>query len=131
MRILVAILLVLLLVLQYDLWVGEGSLATVWHLQKTVDAQEQENLDPESKQYRCFKQLIERLNRTYKYHTRPRAGFKSFEGAVALTVLFVAYYNFMRPHTARDHKPPVELDCLQGVTLMPQAWIKIIQAAAA
>lgn len=44
MRILVAILLVLLLVLQYDLWVGEGSLATVWHLQNAVDAQEQENL---------------------------------------------------------------------------------------
>ena len=43
MRILVAILLVLLLVLQYDLWVGEGSLATVWHLQKTIDTQEQEN----------------------------------------------------------------------------------------
>lgn len=43
MRILVAILLVLLLVLQYDLWVGEGSLATVWHLQQAVDAQQLEN----------------------------------------------------------------------------------------
>ena len=43
MRILVTILLVLLLVLQYDLWVGEGSLATVWHLQQAVDAQDQEN----------------------------------------------------------------------------------------
>jgi cell division protein FtsB len=43
MRILVAILLVLLLVLQYDLWVGDGSLATVWHLQKAVDAQQLEN----------------------------------------------------------------------------------------
>ena len=44
MRILVAILLVLLLVLQYDLWVGEGSLATVWHLQKAVDSQQLENI---------------------------------------------------------------------------------------
>ncbi|NNF97497.1 MAG: cell division protein FtsB [Halobacteria archaeon] len=43
MRILVAILLILLLVLQYDLWVGDGSLATVWHLHKEVDAQELEN----------------------------------------------------------------------------------------
>lgn len=42
-RILVAILLILLLVLQYDLWVGDGSLATVWHLQKEVDAQQLEN----------------------------------------------------------------------------------------
>ena len=43
MRILVAILLILFLVLQYDLWVGDGSLATVWHLQKEVDAQQLEN----------------------------------------------------------------------------------------
>jgi len=43
MRILVAILLILLLVLQYDLWVGDGSLATVWHLQKEVDSQQLEN----------------------------------------------------------------------------------------
>jgi cell division protein FtsB len=43
MRILVTILVVLLLVLQYDLWVGDGSLATVWHLQKSVEAQQLEN----------------------------------------------------------------------------------------
>ena len=43
MRILAAILLILLLVLQYDLWVGDGSLATVWHLQKEVDTQQLEN----------------------------------------------------------------------------------------
>lgn len=43
MRILVAILFILFLVLQYDLWVGDGSLATVWHLQKEVDAQQLEN----------------------------------------------------------------------------------------
>lgn len=43
MRILVAILLLLLVILQYDLWVGEGSLATVWHLQKAVETQQAEN----------------------------------------------------------------------------------------
>ena len=43
MRILVAILLILLLVLQYDLWVGDGSLATVWRLQQEVDEQQLEN----------------------------------------------------------------------------------------
>ncbi len=43
MRILVAFLLILLIILQYDLWVGEGSLATVWHLQKAVNAQKEEN----------------------------------------------------------------------------------------
>jgi putative transposase len=89
-----------------------------------------ENLDPESSEYRRFKQLVERLNRTYKFHTRPRAGFKSFEGAVALTTLFVAYYNFMRPHSAIRNSAPVQLDCLKDVTLMPQAWVKFLGQAA-
>jgi len=43
MRILVAILLLLFVVLQYDLWVGDGSLATVWHLHQEVDKQKQKN----------------------------------------------------------------------------------------
>lgn len=43
MRILVAILLILFLVLQYDLWVGEGSLATVWHLHNAIETQQTEN----------------------------------------------------------------------------------------
>lgn len=43
MRILVAILLLLFVVLQYDLWVGDGSLATVWHLNQEVDKQKQKN----------------------------------------------------------------------------------------
>lgn len=89
-----------------------------------------ENLDPESTEYRRFKQLVERLNRTYKYHTRPRAGFKTFEGAVALTTLFVAYYNFMRPHSALKMKTPVLLTCLQEVDLMPDAWVTLLKQAA-
>jgi len=43
MRILVAILLILLLILQYDLWVGDGSLATVWQLNKSIELQKEEN----------------------------------------------------------------------------------------
>jgi len=89
-----------------------------------------ENLDPESTEYRAFKQIVERLNRTYKYHTRPRAGFKSFGGAVALTTLFVAYYNFMRPHSALRNAVPVKLDCLKGNKLMPEAWVTLLQQAA-
>ncbi len=33
-----------------------------------------ENVDDESAEFRPFKQIIERLNRTYKFHTRARAG---------------------------------------------------------
>lgn len=89
------------------------------------------NLDPESTEYRCFKQLVERLNRTYKYHTRPRAGFKTFDGAVALTTLFVAFYNFMRPHSALLESSPVPLESIEECSLMPDKWVTLLQQAAA
>jgi len=43
MRILAVILGLLFLILQYDLWLGEGSLATVWHLQNDITTQKEEN----------------------------------------------------------------------------------------
>ncbi len=43
MKILASILLFLFVLLQYDLWVGDGSLATVHHLQQAVQSQQQEN----------------------------------------------------------------------------------------
>jgi len=90
-----------------------------------------QNNDPESEEYRTFKQLIERLNRTYKFHTRPRAGFKSFDGAVVLTTLFVAFYNFMRPHgRLKDQMPPVALPCLQHKKLYPEMWVTLLRKAA-
>lgn len=89
------------------------------------------NLDDQSKEYRSFKQLVERLNRTYKYHTRPRAGFKTFGGAVALTTLFVAFYNFMRPHSSLGNATPVSLDALKEHSLMPDKWVALIKQAAA
>ena len=43
MKVVIAILLVIILILQYDLWFGESSLVTVWKLEKTVEAQKLEN----------------------------------------------------------------------------------------
>ena len=43
MRIIAIILGLLFLVLQYDLWLGEGSLANVWRLQKEISTQKVEN----------------------------------------------------------------------------------------
>ncbi len=43
MKILAATLLFLFVLLQYDLWVGDGSMATVHHLQQAVEHQQQEN----------------------------------------------------------------------------------------
>lgn len=43
MRILAIILCLLFIVLQYDLWLGEGSLATVWRLKQGITEQKVEN----------------------------------------------------------------------------------------
>ena len=43
MRIIAVILGLLFLILQYDLWIGEGSLRTVWRLQKDITIQKNEN----------------------------------------------------------------------------------------
>jgi len=111
-------------VLKYNQDAPEG--CTPLQLYNVIGLQ---NLDSQSKEYRAFKQLVERLNRTYKFHTRPRAGFKSFSGAVTLTTLFVTFYNFMRPHSARLSKPPVPLDFLQKLNTWPAVWTKILQMA--
>lgn len=43
MRIWIILLTSLFIILQYDLWVGDGSLATVWRLQKSIENQSKEN----------------------------------------------------------------------------------------
>jgi len=43
MKLLIATLVLLLAVLQYQLWMGERGLSDVWRLHKTVEAQKQEN----------------------------------------------------------------------------------------
>ena len=89
-----------------------------------------QNLDAESEQWRAFKQLIERLNRTYKYHVRPAAGFNSQNGAVVLTTLFVTHYNFLRPHMSLNYEPPVQLPELATITTLQGKWAKILSLAA-
>jgi transposase-like protein len=88
-----------------------------------------QNLDAESELFRPFKQLIERLNRTYKHHVRPACGFNSFNGAVALTTLFVTHYNFLRPHMALDYQPPIRMPELEAIATIQGKWAKIISMA--
>ena len=88
------------------------------------------NDDEESRQFRVFKQLIERVNRTYRYHTRSRSGHKSTNGARALTTLFVAHYNFLRPHKTLGGRPPLHLPELDGVRTIQGRWLKLLQLAA-
>lgn len=90
-----------------------------------------QNLDTISTTYRPFKQLIERLNRTYKFHLRAASGFSSKNGAVSLTTLFVTFYNFMRPHMSLNYKVPIPLDFLQGIDTIQGRWAALLGQAIA
>ena len=96
-------------------------------LKKVIGLQ---NLDDESEQYRAYKQMIERLNRTYKYHVQAQNGFACVNGAVAKLVLFVTYYNFLRPHKSLKYRTPVELPELNRFDLIQNKWVKILSLAA-
>ena len=80
------------------------------------------NDDAVSKEFRPYKQLIERLNRTYKASYRPTNGFDNYDGANYDLSLWVAYYNFLRPHQALHNRPPVEDDMIRSGGNMPGKW---------
>ena len=88
-----------------------------------------QNLDSESEAYRPFKQLIERLNRTFKYHVKPSHGFNSLNGAVALITLFVTHYNFLRSHMSLNYRTPIELPDLTHIPTIQGKWAKILSLA--
>jgi putative transposase len=90
-----------------------------------------QNLDEESEDYRPLKQLVERLNRTYKYHTRAACGFNSPNGAIALTTLFVTHYNFLRPHSSLDYNVPVPLPELENIPTIQGRWAKVLKTGIA
>jgi transposase-like protein len=85
-----------------------------------------ENKDEVSELYRPFKQLIERFNRTYKHHCKASAGFNCPNGAMALTTLFVTYFNFMRPHTALNYRTPIHIEQLEGIRTIQAKWVALL-----
>jgi len=89
-----------------------------------------QNNDEQSEKYRPYKQMVERLNRTYKYHLQAQNGFACINGAIAKLILFVTHYNFLRPHKAINYKTPVQLPQLNGFDLIQNKWVKIISLAA-
>lgn len=90
-----------------------------------------QNLDQESTEFRPLKQLIERFNRTFKFHVRSGGGFKSNNGAVALTTLVVTDYNFLRPHMSLNYETPIDIPELKDVSTIQGQWIKILSMATA
>ena len=84
------------------------------------------NDDAVSKEYRPFKQMIERLNRTYKASYRHTNGFDNIEGANYDLALWVAYYNFLRPHKHNKYQVLNKVEMLQNADNMPAKWQLLI-----
>jgi transposase-like protein len=85
------------------------------------------NDDPVSKELRPLKQIIERLNRTFKGNYRSTYSFGSSDGSVSYVTLFVAYFNFLRPHSALEKRVPVVIPDLNSLPHMPARWTKLIK----
>ena len=84
------------------------------------------NDDAVSKEFRPFKQMIERLNRTYKASYRITNGFDNIDGANYDLALWVAYYNFLRPHKNNGYKVLNQVDMLKNADNMPGKWQLLI-----
>ena len=84
------------------------------------------NDDAVSTKYRKHKQIVERLNRTFKASYRVSCGYDNYEGANYNVALWVAYYNFLRPHEHNHFKVLNEVDMLKGADNMPGKWQLLI-----
>jgi len=70
------------------------------------------NKDEISKEYRWLKQIIERLNRTFKNE---------------FMALFAAFFNFLRRHSALNYNIPVNIPELNEMPDMPSKWLKLLR----
>lgn len=84
------------------------------------------NDDEVSKEFRPFKQMIERLNRTFKSTYRVTNGFDNYDGANYSVALWVAYYNFLRPHQHNNYKVLNSVEMLDNADNMPGKWQLLI-----
>jgi transposase-like protein len=85
------------------------------------------NKDAVSTEYRWLKQIIERLNRTFKFSYRTTNGYGSYSGSNTHVALFVAFYNFLRPHIYSYWKPLNDIPEVSRAPNMPAKWLKLIE----
>ncbi|MBQ8436192.1 MAG: DDE-type integrase/transposase/recombinase [Alphaproteobacteria bacterium] len=84
------------------------------------------NDDAVSKEFRPFKQMIERLNRTFKASYRCTCGYDNFDGSDYAAALWVCYYNFLRPHQFNNYQVLNRVEILDGADTMQGKWQLII-----
>ncbi|MGC9385194.1 MAG: integrase core domain-containing protein [Kosmotogaceae bacterium] len=83
-----------------------------------------ENKDNVSALFRYLKNIIERVNRTYKHYAHNC--FQNIDGAASHLALAVTNYNFIRLHSSLGYKTPVcnnKLDCIE---LIQDKWVHIL-----
>ncbi|WP_243169636.1 hypothetical protein [Clostridium algidicarnis] len=80
------------------------------------------NNDPISTEYRWIKQIIERLNRTFKISYRVTE-----EGSNTHLALFVSYYNFLRPHPYAYFSPLDSIHELEIISTIPIKYQNLIE----
>jgi len=86
------------------------------------------NDDAVSKQFRPFKQIVERLNRTFKASYRVSCGYDNYNGADYSVSLWVAYYNFLRPHSSMPgHRTLNTIPEFAFADNMPAKWQILIR----
>lgn len=85
------------------------------------------NKDKVSKENRPYKQIEERLNRTFKQNYHGTNGYHSLICANSYMVCYVAFFNFLRKHSSLGYKPPVDDNLFCGAELMQDKWLKLIQ----
>lgn len=88
------------------------------------------NKDEVSKTYRPYKQIEERLNRTYKQNYYGTNGYQTLTSANVYMILYVTFFNFLRRHSSLDFKTPVDLDFLKDKPLMSSKWVALINQGA-
>jgi transposase-like protein len=85
-----------------------------------------ENKDEESKTYRYLKNLVERVNRTYKSYAKNCFG--DVESASEHLALAITDYNFLRPHSSLDFETPVKMEHLNDAFFIQDKWAQIINS---
>ena len=67
------------------------------------------------------------LNRTFKESYRTTCGYGTQNGANHSVSLWVAYYNFLRPHEITSGREPLnKVELLEGAGNMPGKWQLLI-----
>lgn len=83
------------------------------------------NKDEVSALYRYLKNLVERVNRTYKHYAVNC--FQNIDGASSHLALAVTNYNFVRPHSSLNYQTPVVFDELKNIPLIQDVWADILR----